>query len=427
MLNFYTNVQVRGSKILYRGVENGRRVCHKLDYSPSLFVPSDDPTPYQTIHGDYVAKINPGNIQDAREFVKQYEGVDNFPIYGNNRYEYTYISDNFPGTVNWDRNHIRVCNIDIEVGSENGFPEPATATEPITAITYKTNNQFVVFGCDDFFNSRKDVKYIKCQDELDLINRFMTEFTRDYPDVITGWNVKFFDILYLINRMKNILGEKFANKLSPWGYLTERTVILMGREHLVYVPSGVAVLDYMELYRKFAPHGMSQESYKLDNICNVEIGEKKLSYDEYGSLHNLYKEDYQKFIEYNIRDVELVDKLDAKLKLIDLALTLSYDSKSNYDDVFAQVRMWDAIIYNKLKANKVVVPPNTKHVKKEAYVGAYVKDPIIGMHKWVASFDLTSLYPHLIMQYSISPDSIVTKERILERINQLKKSLSNST
>ena len=290
-----------------------------------------------------------------------------------------------------------------------GFPSPDDALGPITAITLKNKNTFMVFGCGDFNNVREDVKYIKCRDEIDLIKRFIDEWSGNYPDIITGWNVKMFDIPYLVNRITKMLGEDFAKRLSPWNIINEREISFNfdTKKLKTYTLVGISNLDYIELYKKYAPDGKSQESYKLDSICNVELGERKLSYEEYGSLHNLYRENYQLFIEYNIKDTELVEKLDDKLKLIELAITLAYDSKTNYEDVFAQVRMWDALIYNHLREQNIVVPPIEQHSKNTAFIGAYVKDPILGLHNWVASFDLNSLYPHLIIQYNISPETIL--------------------
>ena len=276
---FYTSVHVYGSKILYRGVENGKRVRRQIEYFPTLYIPSSQPTEFMTIHGDYVAETKPGSIRDCREFVEKYDDVENFKIFGNQKYEYTFISDNFPDEVDWDVNLVNVCNIDIEVGSENGFPDPATASEPITAITFKTAKKFVVFGCGDFNNIRDDVRYVLCSDEIDLIKRFVDEWTGDYPDIITGWNVKFFDIPYLVNRITKLMGEEFVRRLSPWNRLSERTVVIMGRPQTTYLPLGISMLDYIELYKKFAPGGMSQDSYKLDAICNVELNERKLSYE----------------------------------------------------------------------------------------------------------------------------------------------------
>jgi DNA polymerase elongation subunit (family B) len=405
MTSFYTNVQVFGSKILYRGVENGRKVRNKIDYYPSLYVPSQKPTEFTTIHGEYVAEVKPGTIRECRDFVKQYDGVQGFKIYGNQKYEYAFIADTYPDVVEWDIDSINICNIDIEVGSENGFPEPATASEPITAITMKMNGRYTVYGCGVYNNYDDDVTYYQCRDEIDLIKRFVDDWTGNYPDIITGWNVKFFDVPYLVNRITNLMGEDFAKRLSLWNYLDTRTVTIMGRDQTAYLPSGVSILDYIELYKKFAKDGKSQESYKLDHIAFVETGERKIQFD--GNLHTLYKDDYQKFIQYNIKDVKLVEKLEDKLKLLELALTLAYDNKCNYDDVFAQVRMWDSIIFNHLKKKNIVIPPIEHHGKDAAFIGAYVKDPIVGMHEWVASFDLNSLYPHLIMQYNISPETLL--------------------
>jgi DNA polymerase elongation subunit (family B) len=233
----------------------------------------------------------------------------------------------------------------------------------------------------------------------------MDLWTRFYPDVISGWNIKFFDIPYLVNRITKLFGEDEAKKLSPWNRLSEREAFVMNREHQVFDLDGIATLDYIQLYRKFTYS--QQESYRLDNIAHVELGEKKLDYSEFETLHQLYKHDYQKFIEYNIKDVELVEKLEDKMKLIELALTLAYDNKVNYDDVFTQVRMWDSIVYNHLMKKKIVIPQMKMGEKKTQYEGAYVKDPICGMHEWVVSFDLNSLYPHLIMQYNISMETLV--------------------
>lgn len=422
--SFYTNVQVLGNKILYRGIENGRRVSKKLDYSPTLFVAAKTPTKFSTITGNYVDKVQPGSIRDCREFVERYSGIDNFEIFGNQKYEYAFIADQHKdGDVPWSRKDVVVCNIDIETESENGFPEPDTASERITAITCRIGTKFYVFGCGDYSTARSDIVYARCLDEIDLLKRFIDLWSSVYPDILTGWNIKFFDIPYLVNRISSVLGDKFAKRLSPWGIIREKTSTYMTTERKTYVLLGIGVLDYIELYRKFADEGTSRESYRLDYIAHVELEERKLDYSEYGSLHNLYKQDYQKFIEYNIKDVDLVDKLDAKLGLIDLALTLAYQSKSNYDDVFKQVRMWDNIIYNELFKQKKVLPPMAVHHKDTAYAGAYVKAPQIGLHRWIVSFDLTSLYPHLIMQSNIGTDTIV-EDQLTDELIALRNSVS---
>ena len=410
MNKFYTNVLCVGNNILYRGVENDRRVRLKVAYTPRMYLLAETKknTLWKNLQNQTLEEIKFDSIRECRDFVRKYEEVDNFKIYGNTRYEYAFIADEFKGMVEWDQSKINIAIIDIEVGSENGFPDPYKATEPITAISIKKfNGEMRVYGCQNFDNQQDNVSYIRCADEWTLCKNFLRDWSEDYPDVITGWNTKFFDIPYLINRFTKLLGEDEMRNLSPWNIVNQRTAHVKGRELTAYEIYGISSLDYIELYKWYAPGGKSQENYRLDNIANVELGESKLSYDEYDNLHQLYRLNYQKFIEYNIKDVELIEKLEDKLKLIELGLTLAYDTKSNYDDIFTQTRMWDALIYNNLMEKGIVVPPREISEKDSAFEGAYVKEPQIGMHDWVASFDLNSLYPHLMMQYNISPETLV--------------------
>ena len=407
MSKYYTNVASIGNNILYRGIKDGRRVKLKIAYTPTLFLPSKKPTEFKTLDGDFLEPMRFESIRETRDFVKRYDEVSNFKIYGNTNYQYAFIADEQKGMVDWNIDDISIAVIDIEVGSENGFPDPYLANEPITAIAIKyLNGPMVVFGCGDYV-VQGDEKYIKCNDETQLCKKFLQFWSDKTPDVLSGWNIKFFDVPYLFNRFNKILGEDETKKLSPWGFINSRKAVVNNREMIAYDFVGVSFLDYIELYRWYAPGGKSQESYKLDNIANVELGENKLSYDEYDNLHQLYRLNFQKFIEYNIKDVELVFKLENKLKLIELGLTLAYDTKTNYEDIFAQTRMWDSIIYNYLLEKKIVVPPKVVKDKTSAFEGAYVKDPQVGKHDWVASFDLNSLYPHLMMQYNISPETLI--------------------
>ena len=408
MSKYYTNLFCYGNSIMYRGIDNGRRVKKKISYSPVLFLPTNKNTEWSGLHGEKLEPKKFETIRDARDFIKKYDEVQNFKVYGNSSFEYAFIADTQRGMIDWSIDDINIAIIDIEVGSENGFPNPDEASEPITAIAIRRlNGDTKVYGCGEYNNTHENVEYIHCRDEYTLCRNFITDWEVNCPDVITGWNTKFFDIPYLYNRFNRILGEEMTKKLSPWGILSARTKVLRGRQQTFYDISGIASLDYIELYKWYAPGGKSQESYRLDNIANVELGESKISYDEFDNLHQLYKLNYQKFIDYNIKDVELIVKLESKLKLLELALTLAYDTKCNYEDVFAQTRMWDSLIYSYLFEKKIVVPPKMIKEKTEAFEGAYVKEPQVGKHDWVASFDLNSLYPHLLIQYNISPETIV--------------------
>lgn len=408
MSNFYTNVQSLGNNILYRGVVDGKRVKQRIEYSPSMYLVSKKPTEFKSLDGEYLSRKQFDDIRDAREYLKSFDKVHGVSkIYGNNRFEYAFIADEHSEMIDWDQEKIVIGVIDIEVGSENGFPDPYLATEPITAICLKyIGGSTLVFGCGDYEVQGEEI-YFKCKDEWTLCKRFLQQWNNNCPDVLTGWNTKFFDIPYLVNRFRKIVGEDEAKLLSPWKYIGERKTKVNGRELTAYDILGVASLDYIELYKWYAPSGKSQESYRLDNIANVEVGESKLSYDEFDNLHQLYRLNYQKFIEYNIKDVELIIKLEDKLKLLELALTLAYDTRCNYEDVFAQTRMWDALTYNRLLRDNIIVPPKETHDKDGMFEGAFVKEVLVGAHDWVASFDLNSLYPHLMIQYNISPETLI--------------------
>ena len=422
MSNFYTNVQSFGNNILYRGIQNGKRVREKIEYSPSLYIPSKKITNFTSLEGDYLDQKIFGRINDARDYIKQFDGVSNGPkIYGQTRFEYAFIADQHTGMVDYDFDKVQIAVVDIEVGSENGFPDPYKANEPITAICVKFMNfgkSAFVFACGDYEVQGEEV-YVKCKDEYSLCKQFMAFWKDNYPDILTGWNTKFFDEPYLINRFRKILGEDEAKKLSPWNYIGERKTVINGREMIAYNIMGVESLDYIELYKWYAPGGKSQESYRLDAIANVELGEGKISYDEYDNLHSLYRLNFQKFIEYNIKDVELIFKLEEKLKLLELAVTLAYDTKTNFEDVFAQTRMWDSLTYAYLFEKGIIVPPRVVKSKDGMFEGAYVKEVQVGKHDWVASFDLNSLYPHLMMQYNISPETLIQPENYTDEMREI--------
>ena len=420
MSNFYTNVQCFGNNILYRGIQNGKRVKQRIEYSPSLFLPSKKITNFTSLDGDYLDQKIFGDIRSARDFIKQFEGVSNATkIYGQTRFEYAFIADQHQGMVDYDFEKVSIAVVDIEVGSENGFPDPYKAEEPITAIAIKyLNGPIYVFGCGDYEVQGKE-HYVKCKDEYSLCKQFMALWTEKCPDILTGWNTKFFDEPYIINRFRKILGEDMTKKLSPWNYIGERKTVINGRQMIAYNIMGVESLDYIELYKWYAPGGKSQESYRLDAIAQVELGEGKISYDEYDNLHALYRLNYQKFIEYNIKDVELIIKLEEKLKLLELGVTLAYDTKTNFEDIFAQTRMWDSMTYAYLFEKGIIVPPRITKEKDGMFEGAYVKEVQVGKHDWVASFDLNSLYPHLMMQYNISPETLIEPENYTPAMKEI--------
>ena len=414
---FYTSVTRLFNDIAVRGIKNGKPFMRKVKYEPTLYVKSEKPSGLVTLDGENVAPVQPGTMKDCRMFIDKYEGVENFKVYGQTNYVKQFTNSAFPGVIEFDRSKINVTSIDIEVQSDEGFPDPKYAAYPITAITIHNNidDIYYVWGCGEWDSDKRDpslegvhIRYTQCADEADLLHRFVDQWKKAYPDIITGWNSELFDMQYIANRLPRVTNIE-PRDLSPFRMFDWQNRVIAGNEVSFPYFFGISCLDYLELFRKFGYAYGTQESYRLDHIAHVVLGERKLDYSEYGDLNSLYKFDYQKFIDYNIKDTQLVDRLEDKLGLITLACTIAYKGKVNYKDAFGTVGVWDAILHNYMMEQGIVVNPTGKGEKERRIEGAHVKEPQVGLHKWVVSFDLNSLYPHIMMQYNMSPETLVDK------------------
>ena len=418
-MSFYTNVQLVGDNIHYIGYEDGQRIQRKFKFSPTLFVVTKKETRWKTLDGRYAKPVRFESVREARQFVDQYKEVPNFEVHGYDRYLYQFISKEFPDEVDYDFKSMKIMSLDIEVACENGFPNVKECAEEMLSITvqdYQTR-RLKVFGTRPYKNTRDDVEFILCDGEQHLLRCFLDYWIQNFPDILTGWNVDGYDVPYICGRLERLFGEKEMKLMSPWGHVKREEIEVKGREQIFYRMSGINVIDYLDLYKKFTY--TNQESYRLDHIAFVELGQRKVDHNEFENFKDFYTKDWQKFIDYNIVDVELVSRLEEKMKLIELAVALAYDAKVNMQDVYYQVRMWDTLIYNFLNKKSIVVPPGKRSDKDEKYAGAYVKEPIAGRYNWVVSFDLNSLYPHLIMQYNISPETLVEKRHPSATVNGL--------
>lgn len=405
-MKFYTNVFYDFQSMLYTEIQpDGSRKYLSQEFTPSVYLPSKTKTDYKSITGEYLAEMKFDSYDSYKEFIKSYSDVKNFDIHGDIQSEYQFIHQKYGSDLSYDFSKIDIMYIDIETQSEAGWPQIENPEEKINVITVSSTRTGKATFCLGKFKTNQDVRVFEFSDEEELLKTFVEYFAANYPDVVSGWNIRFFDFPYLINRIKKLFGFKFAKKLSPWNKIKDRYITRhTGKEEICYDLVGIAMLDYYEVYQTFTY--VNQESYALNHIAYVELGERKLSYSEYESITEFYRKDFQKFVEYNIRDVELVQKLEEKLKLIELAIALAYSAGVNFSDVFSQVRTWDVIIYKYLDDRGIVIPPKRKGRKDEQYAGAYVKEPVPGKYNWVMSFDLNSLYPHLIMQYNISPETL---------------------
>lgn len=411
MSKFYTNVNMFGNKLLVRGHDSGKRYQKAVKYKPTHYIISDTAgvkTNFKTLDNKKVSKIQFESIKEAKKFIDDYKDVSNFNIYGLEKYAYTYIFENFEENFDYHLDQINIGTIDIETDSSSGFPEADDADKQIISIALRKKDQTFVLGYFPYISKNKNVIYIQCKNEEELLLKFLEIWTYLDLDIITGWHIVAYDIPYIVNRIRRILGEDYVKKLSPWGMV--HAIVTRddrGNEINSYRIIGIENLDYELAYKKFTY--VKQESYALDFIGFVELGEKKVDYHSVGyeTLNQLYTQNFELFIDYNIQDVDLVYKLNEKLGLIEQIITLAYMARVNFTDAFTSVLIWDVIIHNYLMNDKTVIITNTKREKKlQKIMGAYVKSPLVGSHDWVVSFDLNSLYPHLIMQYNISPETI---------------------
>ena len=414
-MKFYTNISRYGNNLLYRGYDSGRRIKKKIPFKPTLYVKGKGNSKFTALDGTNVDPIELSSMREAKEFIEKYKDVENFKIYGNTNYISQFVAEEFPGEIKFDRSKIRIHNIDIEVASDQGFPEPDEAKHPVISIAIKDSilDTYFVWALGEYdveasIMKQYQVRYTKCVSEEHLLKQFIQFWYEEHttPDVITGWNIRTFDIPYLVNRINRVLGEDEVKKLSPWGMVEERMVSMRKGMVQLYDIIGISQLDYMDIFQKFGYSFGPQESYRLDHIAYVVLGERKLAFD--GTLHTLYKTDHQKFIDYNIKDVDLVDRMEDKIAMITLTMTMAYKAGVNYSDTMGTVAIWDSLIHRYLLAQNIIVPPNKESFKSD-YEGGYVKDPQCGVHDWVCSFDVNSLYPNIIVQWNMSPETIVRK------------------
>lgn len=407
--------------LLVRGYDrNGQRIQEKIRYRPTFYLEAKDSSKakFKGLDGTPVEPMVFDSMSDSRKFVETYKDVPSFKIYGNDRHIPAFIYSQFPLSIQYQQSLIRICTLDIEIRKEAwGYSDASEAKNPIIAITVKcsTDNTCHTWGLKPYdpsiaLTSRYTIDYRQFKTEGQMLEDFLRWWIHpdNSPDIITGWNTRAFDIPYLINRLIKLGGEEASRVLSPWNIIESKEVKLKGRMQTMYELVGIQQLDYMDLFQKFGYTYGAQEQYTLDHIAKVVLDEGKVEYD--GTLDDLYHVDHQKFIDYNIRDVELVDRLEEKLGLIQLVLMMAYMGGVNYTDTLGTTAIWDSIIFRKLSNKNTIVPFQSEppsHVPQ--FAGGYVKEVQEGMHEWVLSSDVNSEYPNLIVQYNMSPETYIDR------------------
>jgi DNA polymerase elongation subunit (family B) len=347
-------------------------------------------------------------------------------IHGTRNWEMQWARDTYPDDIEYDSNLINTFFLDIEVRSDAGFPDPMTALQEITAITiYSTiDKKFRTWSTAEYSTSKTtverikviadDIVYVRCVDETDLLTRLITFWKSDYPDIISGWYSKLFDIPYIHNRIKRVLGDKTVLQLSPFGIIREKESGDHMSKTTEYDIAGISHLDYQELYKKYSPG--NEESYRLGYISELVLGAGETKVEFEGSIDDLWLQHPQLHNDYNIIDVDLVVRMDAKLKMIQLQVELAYNAKTNYQNVFSPVKLWTCLVYNSLIKDGIILPPERHNAKEVAYEGAYVKEPPAGLFDNVVTIDATSLYPSMIITCNISPETMVGMHDVPEEL-----------
>lgn len=420
MSTWYINSEVRGNNILLTYVNGGEVKYSKIpNYKPKMFFSANGAmaTHKELVNGTPLVCREYGSIREAKNAIEETREIDGMDIYGNRNFHYTFLHENFRDMESsYNENLIRGFFLDIECPSEVGFPDPGRAEWPINLMCiYDTKvAKYILWGLNEYDIEKykdklleenvdpSDVISHEFEDEYDSMMHMVEYWSNNYPAYITGWNTSSFDNPYLVNRLMKLGID--PGKLSPWGSTTVREREFMGKPvHNAYI-LGIADLDYIELYKK--NRFKVRESYKLDHIAHVELGKKKVDYSEVADdLRTLHKKDWDLYATYNVMDVALVKQLDEKLGYLSITFAVAYVAGINYNDVSSPVATWENIFYRD-QINQGIVLPSKKHHEKVSYEGGYVKFPQQGKHRWVASFDLNSLYPHLIMGSNISPETI---------------------
>jgi len=345
-------------------------------------------------------KLNKQIREDARDPSKQHLYYEtDVPI------ETRVLIDRYGDSDEPSTGH-RELNFDIETEITQGFPDWKNPVNKITAIAWheKLTNQYSVLVLDEESKVKTSIEdnktIISCQTEEELLHCFLEQYEQIQPHILTGWNIEMFDIPYLVCRMKRVLGDGEANRLSPVGQINYRELIDK------WFIEGVALLDYMLLYKKFTMG--ERPSYRLDAIGKHEVDLGKVEYE--GNLDDLFAADINKYIEYNLNDVEIVKRLDEKLKFIDLAKAICHKGHIPYQKIHITSAYLEGAILTHTHRLGIVTKNITRGIVKEGkFSGAFVKVPNPGRYDWIYDLDLTSLYPSIIMTLNISPETKIGK------------------
>lgn len=389
-----------GDSVMVRGYDGEIPFTKDIDLDSDVYTtrPGGEPTQYTTVFDEPLFLLN----KHDSEFSKKKYRMDLTGMYGNMKPEYETIYKHFRNMV-YDNTLVRIAYYDIETTSIHGFPDVENPIESVVNIAIIQDENVHAAGFHEFRNDTYPIDYpvyyTQVTDELALFKWFVKTITKLGSDCISGWYTDGFDLPYLKARAEKIGYKNFLDKLSPFGKSKVRVDKDTGEE--IITVFGLPSLDLLPLYKKYKG---DLNRYSLDFVANHVLGVGKLEYS--GTLQELYERDYEKFTAYNIIDTIRVYQIDKKKNITTQAFALAYLNMVNYDDINQQTRMWgNYISMNLLEDNKK--PPMFMGNHRFPFEGGYVKEVKPGAYNNVATFDIKSEYPNIMIQYNISPETLV--------------------
>jgi len=410
--HIHYNARKRSYRLWTWDKNTGERIKIDKPFKPYLYIETADQSSANanSIYNTPLRKIQFDNSFERNKYIKE-SGIKR--IFYNLPIEQQILIDEF-GEENskqeFSQYPLKVFSLDIETDSPNAFPEPTEARDPVQLITVHDSltNTYHTWGLGhDFYPKEDNVKYYQCVTETDLLRSFIRFWRKDFPDIVTGWNICGFDIPYLINRINNVLGGEAASALSPVDdiYKRENVLLQFGKMGTRWHIRGLSIIDYMDAYMTFSR--AKQESYKLDHIGEVELGKGKLAYNA-TSLSDLANKNWEQFVEYNIQDTRIIVELEKKLQFLMLVRMLAYLGMTNFEAALGTVSIVTGALALQALSKGMIIPTFPKN-EVEPYDGGFVKIPQKGLHEGVVSFDANSLYPNTIITLNISPETKVGK------------------
>ena len=395
---------------LYTWDEKGKRITLTSTYEPYIYLETNNAPDAMSIFNTKLKKKKFKNQYDRSRYLKDNKVVRVFENFNVNQQFLidTYWQEN--EKPEFTNNQLKVYFIDIETYSPDAFPDPQDPNDTINIITiYDTiTKKFHSWGLKPYTAKNPDVTYTDCKTEEELLRKFVLFFSADYPDILSGWNSEFFDIPYVINRVKKVLGEEMMQKLSPIGSLRSRTFMgKFGREQVKWHIEGLSCVDYLDIYRRFCQ--TLRESYKLDAVGEIELQERKVDYGDQ-NLTDLADNNWETFVDYNIQDVNLLVRLEQKLQYIQLLRMIAYAGLTTFEGALGSLSVITGLCSIRARLKDKRIPTFVKDVQEgPPNAGAYVGDPQQGFQEHVVSFDANSLYPNTMITLNLSPETKVGK------------------